>query len=91
MTGEAFKNQTANTSNEARVHIKLRELRWRANWHFSIREYLTQTSIGISTKHSISATSKMKRKRNDITIKEFVKLTKEVLPPLYPQFMGRGR
>ena len=50
--------------------------------------YLTQTSIGISTKHSLNATSKMKRKRSANTMKEFYKLTMEVLPPLYSQFMG---
>ena len=44
---------------------------WETNRHFLMWEYLTQTPIGISTKHSLNATSKMKRKRNTNTMKEF--------------------
>ena len=67
VTGETFNNQTANTSNEARVDIKSRGFWVRGEQAlrvFDVRVFDPNANRYLK-KHSLNATSKIKKKSND--------------------------
>ena len=86
--GEPFTKKTANTSIEAKLIYNKGNPEWKADKHSLMWGYFTQISMGISTKHSLNVTSKMNQRRNNNTMKQFEKLTMEVLPLLYSQSVG---
>ena len=85
---EPLTKKTVNTSIEGKVIYNKGNPEWKADKHSLMWGYFTQIPMDISTKDSLNVTSKMNQRRKNNTMKQFEKLTMEVLPLFYSQSVG---